>query len=396
MSELVEQNRNVLQNYLDTGNYTAGYELMKAISAVATDANPNSTEFFNKAIGINGNDPTNFYNGLVRTIVEFASVNRGLTSDPNFDFESTFQANSDDLARTLIEQALGPEGFPTFETILTTDRQKMLEHFPGLEEEDYPGHTLAVQKLSPNSEFFNVIREEMETRGASNLPESLRKYEALASYLLNGAVGLYENVGNLDYETLKELVGVYFEIVGDPNREISDAFFKVNADFLLAETPPRIRLDPLTLDLDGDGLEVSDLNSSTVNFDLDNNGFAERTAWVGADDGLLALDRDANGTIDNGSELFGDATSINGGTGTAADGFAALSDLDSNADGVIDANDALFSDLKIWQDLNQNGVSDAGARYAGGRLSRLSPFSNLPYTTQNFNDSGKSSMQRAA
>jgi hypothetical protein len=69
-------------------------------------------------------------------------------------------------------------------------------------------------------------------------------------------------------------------------------------------------ISPLILDLDGDGVETLGQNFY-IQFDHDKNGFAERTGWVGADDGLLVLDRNGNGQIDNGSELFGN----NSGTG---------------------------------------------------------------------------------
>ena len=72
----------------------------------------------------------------------------------------------------------------------------------------------------------------------------------------------------------------------------------------------------------------------------------------------LVLDRNNNGVIDNGRELFGDSTVMSNGQ-TAADGFAALADLDSNQDGVINANDAQFANLRVWRDLNQDGVSQA-------------------------------------
>ena len=82
------------------------------------------------------------------------------------------------------------------------------------------------------------------------------------------------------------------------------------------------------------------------------------TGWIKSDDGLLVLDRNNNGTIDNGRELFGDSTQLSSG-GNVADGFAALADLDSNADGQIDANDTQFGSLKVWRDLNQDGISQA-------------------------------------
>jgi len=73
----------------------------------------------------------------------------------------------------------------------------------------------------------------------------------------------------------------------------------------------------------------------------------------------LILDRNGNGLIDSGRELFGDATINSDGT-RAADGFAALADLDSNADGTVSSLDAQFADLRVWRDLNQDGISQSG------------------------------------
>jgi hypothetical protein len=115
--------------------------------------------------------------------------------------------------------------------------------------------------------------------------------------------------------------------------------------------------DPLALDLDGDGLETVGVNgANSVYFDQDGDGIKNATGWVKGDDGFLVLDRNGNGLIDNGSELFGDNTALSTGE-QAAEGFAALSDQDSNQDGVINANDANFANLRVWRDLNQDGVS---------------------------------------
>ncbi|WP_279361525.1 calcium-binding protein [Xanthomonas sacchari] len=117
------------------------------------------------------------------------------------------------------------------------------------------------------------------------------------------------------------------------------------------------RRDPLTLDLDGDGIETVGASGSVL-FDHDGDGVRTGTGWVLPDDGLLVLDRNGNGLIDNGSELFGADTILADGK-KAMSGFAALADLDSNKDGIFDSQDARFVDVRIWRDLNQDGVSQS-------------------------------------
>ncbi len=107
---------------------------------------------------------------------------------------------------------------------------------------------------------------------------------------------------------------------------------------------------PLVLDLDGDGVELTTKDNG-VSFDIDNDGIAEKTAWAAPDDALLALDRNSDGVINDQTELFGD-------TDEHADGFANLASYDENGDGIISAEDEIFNDLIVWQDRNQDGVSD--------------------------------------
>ena len=122
--------------------------------------------------------------------------------------------------------------------------------------------------------------------------------------------------------------------------------------------PQFFRRDPLVFDLNFDGVRLTPLYSieslnqnpqlRSVNFDLDADGFAERTGWVSARDGLLALDVNSNGTIDNGNELFGTSQ---------LDGFSVLRTYDGNADGQITTADTIYSSLRIWKDSNQDGIS---------------------------------------
>ncbi|WP_214471675.1 type I secretion C-terminal target domain-containing protein, partial [Mesorhizobium sp. dw_380] len=114
-------------------------------------------------------------------------------------------------------------------------------------------------------------------------------------------------------------------------------------------------VDPIILDLNHDGFAFSDV-SHGVQFDMNGDGSKEQLAWNTSHDGMLAVDLNHDGKIDDGKELF----TPNFGGGNFASGAAALASLDSNHDGVIDHNDTVFDSLLIWKDANANGISDSG------------------------------------
>ncbi len=117
--------------------------------------------------------------------------------------------------------------------------------------------------------------------------------------------------------------------------------------------------DPLALDLDGDGIEtLGAADATTILFNHNGDNTANGTGWLKPDDGWLVFDRNGNGTIDDGSELFGVNTQKAPGV-LATSGFDALSALDDNSDGVFNSSDAQFANVRVWRDLNQDGVSQA-------------------------------------
>jgi hypothetical protein len=120
----------------------------------------------------------------------------------------------------------------------------------------------------------------------------------------------------------------------------------------------KIAPTPLVLDLNGDGVQTTSIDNGTQ-FDLINSGSKQSVGWVSPQDGFLAIDLNGDGQINSGAELFGDHTKLPDGS-LAKDGWAALAALDSNHDGVIDAQDAQFNQLRVWVDANSDGVTDAG------------------------------------
>jgi hypothetical protein len=142
-----------------------------------------------------------------------------------------------------------------------------------------------------------------------------------------------------------------------------------------ADPPPRPPTGTLTTCCAEDGSSticspiVVNLSSSvyrlsgqgdTVDFDLDGDGLQDRTTWTaeGSDVSFLALDLNRNGRIDSGRELFGTGTLLRSGT-SAPNGFAALAQLDDNADGVVDSADRVWFDLLLWTDIDHDGRTDA-------------------------------------
>lgn len=147
---------------------------------------------------------------------------------------------------------------------------------------------------------------------------------------------------------------IQFHLTLDMKREFSE---EINVSIRKGDA---VKRDPLVINFNGTAAQLTDMK---VSFDLNSDGQAEQISFVGANSGFLALDKNDNGVIDNGAELFG---TQNG------NGFAELASYDKDGNNWIDENDAIYSSLKIWSrdtagadTLSTLAQRDVGALYLG-------------------------------
>ena len=177
--------------------------------------------------------------------------------------------------------------------------------------------------------------------------------------------------------------GEYYSLTGSSLTVISGSsqitiasFRNGNAGIVLRDEEPDVdnaerRRDPLIIDLNGDGLVATSLNSSSTYFDLNSDGFAERVAWARSTDALLALDKNGDGVVNDGGELFGSGyVEAQGGIPVrhGSEGFADLRQYDLNNDSLIDGGDAVFSSLRLWVDADSDGQSSVSELKTLGEL----------------------------
>ena len=228
---------------------------------------------------------------------------------------------------------------------------------------------------------------------AKLLGKSLNEFmEALGNYVGEKIAEAWEATGQLAGDILDEaqdFLGSLYDAAGELAHEnaITAGHLMLNvADWFGTAITTG---SPLVLDLEGNGLNLVAPNShEAVYWDIDSNGFREASGWIAAGMGLLAIDLDQNGAIDNNSELFGNQPQ-NG----VANGFQALAAYDSNNDGVIDANDDQFGDLLVWTDDNGDGQSSANELHTLASLDITSI--NLNYAAVNYTINGNNVRQES-
>ncbi len=228
---------------------------------------------------------------------------------------------------------------------------------------------LAAATMTTAEMLLAVLKPYTDSASLALKQQCSRVIAIILSFFANPVPVMAEGVKD-EIELFRDMVEVYYQkdyddvyeetLNGDDQDKVDENTKSIqgNADDYTdacEAQPPR---DPLIIDFGAAGIELKSLDHG-VNFDLDNNGFAEKTAWIGPEDGFLAYDRNGSGRIDNGGELFGDQVIMENGKKSVS-GFEALSELDEDGNGVIDSGDSAYNNLLVWIDANHNGKSEVG------------------------------------
>lgn len=200
---------------------------------------------------------------------------------------------------------------------------------------------------------MELIEQLFDANAGGSLKEKLEKIAQLMKENQQAA----QSAQDIDPRTMKataeriEAQRLNLQIEREDGTKISVEFTHLEMDRVTVQQggpQQQPASDPLVLDLDGDGIELTKPEDGVL-FDINGDGIKEQTAFVGPDDGFLAMDWDLNGLIESGLELFGDQKG-------APSGFAELAKFDENQDSRINEADSIFSKLLIYRELNRDGV----------------------------------------
>jgi hypothetical protein len=355
--EVSQSDKEVIGGFINSGNYADGYLYLKGLvdAGIVVEGDPAERRRLEQLSYWLGNAASiNSGQGFMSDYVRMStlSIAQQLGSPITM---SDFQWASDDLAKKILRDAV-QEGFlPDIDDVIGRDLKVMSDMF-GLPSWAWAG-TLADQwflSLGGFGQDFSAIPNDENYWG--NLTDAFQA-----------------NLVGLSWALLKFRYQMPFWVFD----------YWTQAGIL-----PKLR-DPLALDLNGDGIATISANEGIL-FDHNNAGIEFGTGWINPSDGWLALDRNGNGTIDSGRELFGDSTRKLDGN-FAAHAYDALKSFDTNNDGKVDVADATgdadssgtidgsetywdtdnnktydanfdktFADLRVWMDANSNANTDGG------------------------------------
>ena len=354
-----------LQDFRANKQYAEAYRYLRDI--VGNMQNRNYTDdrnrlqtWLDRAASINANDGS-FASEFVRGYTE--SIGQAI-GKPISDLR--FQEVSDQLAETVIRHVLDKKGIPDSGKIISQDVQMAVLEFnlpdwgwAGVWGDSMPtlfgglGKDYVQLPTGGLDTLFDAFKKSAE----GHVDGSRRAGEHFGKWLTDAHNSLSDDIAKFFTQShiyrYDPLVLDFTHHWNPYGQALSGQVDTLITDLQTAFDAAQQEASPLILDLDGDGVKTLGTDAG-VHFDHDKNGFAETTGWVSKGDGLLVWDKNGNGQIDDGNELFGDNTVGSDGK-KAANGFAALGSLDSNRDGKIDGSDTGYKDLRVWQDKNSDG-----------------------------------------
>ncbi len=326
------------QLWLDAQNYPSGYHAETAseyFGITSTIDNVwDSIKVFDNQLASTGQT-------FLQTIALNIRDSGGLGAALKNLFGANVSANPEVNAPTSstnffqISNSVGPNAGEQLDLSLTTDYLNGLAVSGGNWQINLPGSILNTNGL------FNVAPSSFLTDGWRPGAGEMANYNL--SGQINNATSIWNQAG---YDLYNDTVGSFdafaTSALGRINNYVMDATNLLN-------------IDPLVLDLNGNGVELKSYQDANVLFNMDADDYKEQTGWVGASDGFLVLDKNGDGVINDVSEMFSEYF-----TSGAKNGLAALATMDSNHDGVFSAGDAAYGQVRVWQDVNGNGQTDAG------------------------------------
>ncbi len=299
------------------------------------------SNWLQNAAAINANDGS-FKSEFVRGAVDTYSLWQNGTGISN----QRFQDASDQLAQDVYGSVFKEQGILSAKNIIDKDVNIAVRDLGLVDTWGWAG---TLGDLLPT--WLGGLGKDMV---------SIDKDASLLNYLAETAQVFAANAGGAGRVMGSKLMG-FLNVLADPVK-LSLGGIEALINELQNLFQSAFITDPIILDLNGDGVQTTRLTKSStsgVHFNLDAKGFAENTAWVDARDGLLVRDLNSDGKITSGRELFGNFTLLKNGN-NAANGFEALKELDGNSDGVVDSQDVAFNTLKVWKDLDSDGITDTG------------------------------------
>lgn len=205
-------------------------------------------------------------------------------------------------------------------------------------EDEYQKLRKHIQKILEliqfNSSSYN--NKELKTTEATSLFNSQNNQNNNATQYVNINLNKKDINLQLNYEKLI----LNFNISFVPSNSISESKLIDTKKNKVSQS------DPLVIDLIGQGYEIINYNEG-AKFDINADGKLDRTSWIRGMSGLLVFDKNNNGKIDNGRELFGEQNS-------ATNGFLELSKYDDDKNEKIDSNDSIYKNLRVYLDLNND------------------------------------------